>query len=36
MAKILHILRNEYASEYATEYAMSNRGQWSTSKRELG
>lgn len=32
MSKILHSLRNEYATEYATEYAMSNRGQWSKPK----
>lgn len=36
MTKILYILRTEYAIEYATEYIMSNRDQWSTSKRELG
>ena len=40
MTKILYILRTEYAIEYAieyaTEYTMSNRGQYSTSKRELG
>ena len=32
MSKILHFLRNEYATEYATEYAMSNKGQWSKPK----
>ena len=31
MTKILYILR----TEYATEYTMSNRGQYSTPKKEL-
>jgi len=32
IAEIFYILR----TEYAIEYIMSNRGQYSTSKRELG
>lgn len=39
MTKILYILRTEYvieyATEYATEYTISNRGQYSTPKKEL-
>ena len=35
MTKILYILRTEYATEYTTEYTMSNRGQYSTPKKEL-
>lgn len=35
MDKILKILQTEYATEYTFEYDMSNKGQYSTPKKEL-